>query len=243
MPASLFANRIPEQKHRPGAFPASLALHGLVIAAIASVAARPVAVEMPAPSASGPIVFTAAPARTNVTGASKPLPPRLKTPLLASQGPTPGPAPALDPTSMRTAMMMDEEPSPCLRDCGDGSGTGSGDGGPGFLTPDIGAGGPGGGSAAPLPVGGNIRAPIKLHDLTPVYPELARRARVQGMVIIRCVIDTDGRVAEAEILRSVPLLDAAALEAVRQWSYRPTLLNGSPVAVVMTVTVQFTLQR
>ena len=57
------------------------------------------------------------------------------------------------------------------------------------------------------------------------------------------MIDTDGRVAQAEVLRSVPLLDAAALDAVRQWTYRPTLLNGSPVAVVMTVTVQFTLQR
>lgn len=57
------------------------------------------------------------------------------------------------------------------------------------------------------------------------------------------MIGSDGRVAQAEVLRSLPLLDAAALNAVRQWLYRPTLLNGAPVAVIMTVTVQFTVQR
>lgn len=129
-----------------------------------------------------------------------------------------------------------------MRNCGDSHSPGSGDGGDGFLTPDIGEAGAGA-SGAPLPVGGKIRAPLKLHDVAPVYPELARRARVQGLVLISCVIDADGRVAEAAVLRGVPLLDAAALEAVRQWTYRPTLLNGSPVAVVMTVTVQFTLRH
>ena len=242
MPASLFANLMPEHKRRrPGAFPVSLALHGLAIAAVASVAARPVAVEMPAPTASGPIVFTTAPPRP--VGGPTTQPPRVHASHVPSQAPPPGPAPVVDLVNVAPGNVREEAPAPCLQNCGDGTGTGSGDVEPGFLTPDIGDGGSDGGGSAPVPVGGNIRSPLKLHDVAPVYPELARGARVQGVVIIRCVIDTDGRVAEAEVVRSVPLLDAAALEAVRQWIYRPTLLNGGPVAVVMTVTVQFRLQR
>jgi protein TonB len=63
------------------------------------------------------------------------------------------------------------------------------------------------------------------------------------MVIIEATIAADGHVMNARILRSLPLLDQAALEAVRQWQYTPTLLNGVPVPVVMTVTVTFTLSR
>ena len=62
-------------------------------------------------------------------------------------------------------------------------------------------------------------------------------------MIIEATIGVDGRVVNARILRSVPLLDDAALDAVRQWEYTPTLLNGVPVPVIMTVTVQFTLSR
>jgi protein TonB len=61
-------------------------------------------------------------------------------------------------------------------------------------------------------------------------------------VIIEAIIGPDGRVQEAKVLRSIPLLDAAALDAVRQWQFTPTLLNGVPVPVIMTVTVNFTLQ-
>ncbi len=241
MRARLFADLMPEHpRRRPGAFPVSLALPGLAIAALASLAARPVAVEMPAPSASGPIVFAPAPLRT-ASGTA--LPPRLKAPQARPQPTAPGPAPVLDHASVAASAVSDDLPSPCLRDCGIGDDLGSNTPGSGFLTPDIGGSAPGGSGGPPLRVGGNIRAPLKLHDVAPVYPELARRARVQGLVIISCVIDADGRVAEAAVLRGVPLLDTAALEAVRQWTYRPTLLNGSPVAVVMTVTVQFTLRR
>ena len=77
----------------------------------------------------------------------------------------------------------------------------------------------------------------------PVYPPIAQAARVQGIVIIEATIGADGRVVNARILRSVPLLDQAALDAVRQWQYTPTLLNGVPVPVIMTVTVKFTLSR
>ncbi|HEX9187986.1 MAG TPA: energy transducer TonB [Vicinamibacteria bacterium] len=96
----------------------------------------------------------------------------------------------------------------------------------------------------PVRVGGSIRAPRKLVDAAPVYPELAIRARVEGVVIIEATIDPRGRVANAVVLRGqgLPVLDEAALEAVRNWVYTPTLLNGVPTPVIMTVTVRFLLK-
>src|SRR6266513_1894703 len=96
--------------------------------------------------------------------------------------------------------------------------------------------------AAPVRVGGNIRAPQKTKDVRPTYPAIAQSARVQGVVIIEATIGPTGQVQEAKVLRSIPLLDAAALDAVKQWVFTPTLLNGVPVPVIMTVTVNFTLQ-
>jgi protein TonB len=96
--------------------------------------------------------------------------------------------------------------------------------------------------AAPVRVGGNIKAPQKVKHVNPVYPPIAQSARVQGVVIIEATIGPDGAVKDAKVLRSIPLLDQAALDAVRQWQFTPTLLNGVPVPVIMTVTVQFTLQ-
>lgn len=91
-------------------------------------------------------------------------------------------------------------------------------------------------------VGGDVRPPAKIHDVAPVYPAIAQAARVQGIVIIQATIGIDGAVVDAIVLRSVPLLDQAAVDAVRQWRYTPTRLNGQPVAVVMTVTVNFQLR-
>jgi periplasmic protein TonB len=91
-------------------------------------------------------------------------------------------------------------------------------------------------------VGGNIAAPRKLRNVQPVYPQIAQSARVQGAVIIEATIDTRGHISDTRVLRSIPLLDQAALDAVRQWEYEPTLLNGVPVPVIMTVTVNFSLR-
>jgi TonB family protein len=93
----------------------------------------------------------------------------------------------------------------------------------------------------PLRVGGEIREPRKTRNVNPVYPRDAVQARVQGVVILECTISPQGKVVSVKTLRSAPLLDAAAVEAVRQWEYTPTLLNGVPVPVVMTVTVNFKL--
>jgi TonB family protein len=88
-------------------------------------------------------------------------------------------------------------------------------------------------------VGGTIKQPVKIVDVKPIYPEEARAAGVQGVVIIELQLATDGSVADARILRSIPMLDEAALGAARQWRFLPTLLNGEPVELVMTVTINF----
>ena len=93
----------------------------------------------------------------------------------------------------------------------------------------------------PVRVGGQIKPPTQISKVQPVYPLEAQQARVQGIVIMEAIIGVDGRVTDAKVLRSVPLLDQAAVDAVRQWVYTPTLLNGAPVSVIMTVTVTFNL--
>jgi TonB family protein len=93
--------------------------------------------------------------------------------------------------------------------------------------------------AAAIRVGGKIEPPIKINDVKPVYPAIARNAGVTGAVIIEATIGPDGKVIDAKVLRSIPMLDQAALDAVRQWEYRPTLLNGVAVPVIMTVTINF----
>jgi protein TonB len=95
----------------------------------------------------------------------------------------------------------------------------------------------------PVRVGGAIRMPEKTVDVPPVYPRVAIEARIQGVVILEAVLDEQGAVRDVRVLRSIPLLDHAAADAVRQWRYLPTLLNGQPVPVVLTVTVTFTLDR
>jgi TonB family protein len=92
-----------------------------------------------------------------------------------------------------------------------------------------------------LRVGGNIKAPAKVKDVRPVYPPIAREAGVSGVVIIEVRVGTDGRIEDGHVLKSIPLLDEAALDAVKQWEFVPTLLNGAPVPIIMTVTVNFYL--
>jgi protein TonB len=100
---------------------------------------------------------------------------------------------------------------------------------------------PPGWAAGAVRVGGDMRQPTKTRHVAPEYPAVAQSARVQGVVILEVVIGPDGHVQDARVLRSIPLLDQAAIDAVRQWEFTPTHLNGVPVPVIMTVTVQFSL--
>jgi periplasmic protein TonB len=95
--------------------------------------------------------------------------------------------------------------------------------------------------AAPVRLGGMIQPPARTRYVAPEYPEIARQSRIKGTVIIEAVIGTNGKVENVRVLRSVPLLDGAALAAVRAWEYTPTLLNGVATPVIMTVTVRFDL--
>lgn len=96
---------------------------------------------------------------------------------------------------------------------------------------------------APVHLHQGIQAPRKVVNVDPIYPDLARIAHQEGVVILETIIDARGTVQTVRVLRGFPLLDQAAIDAVRQWRFTPALLNGQPVPVVMTVTVNFKLSR
>jgi TonB family protein len=91
----------------------------------------------------------------------------------------------------------------------------------------------------PIRVGGNVQESKLIRRVEPVYPELAKQARVQGRVVLVVTVDEEGNVSEIKVTRGHPLLYEEAVAAVRQWKYSPTLLNGEPVPVIATVTVTF----
>jgi protein TonB len=95
----------------------------------------------------------------------------------------------------------------------------------------------------PIPVGGKVARPQPIDTPKPVYTEIARKARIEGIVIVQLVLDKNGRVTDAKALKSLPMgLTEATLETVRGWQYEPATLNGKPVEVYMSITVTFSLQ-
>jgi protein TonB len=92
-------------------------------------------------------------------------------------------------------------------------------------------------------VGGNVQQANLIRQVKPVYPPLAKAARVQGTVKFEAVIAKDGTIQNLHVVSGPPLLVNAALEAVKQWQYKPTLLNGEPVEVITTIDVNFTLSQ
>jgi len=91
-------------------------------------------------------------------------------------------------------------------------------------------------------VGGQIKTPKLLKKVDPVYPDLAKQARAGALIILEATVDASGRVQDVTLLRSSPLFDQAAVDAVKQWSYRPLLLNGVPTPFIVTVTLNFHFQ-
>jgi protein TonB len=94
----------------------------------------------------------------------------------------------------------------------------------------------------PIRIGAAVKPPTKLKDVQPVYPEAAMGSKLQGTVIVEAIIDGSGAVADTRIVRGVPEFNDAALKAVSQWEFTPTLLNGEPTAIICTVTVTFQLR-
>jgi protein TonB len=98
-------------------------------------------------------------------------------------------------------------------------------------------------AAAPARIkqGGAVTAASIVTQTKPAYPPLARQARIQGVVVLRAIIDKEGKVAQLEVISGHPLLVQSAMEAVKQWRYKPTQLNGDPVEVDTTIQVTFTM--
>ena len=103
--------------------------------------------------------------------------------------------------------------------------------------------GPAGPAIGPMQIAGNVLAPVRIHAPDPHYPEEARHARVQGVVILQTIIDTLGNVTDIRVLKGLPSgLTEAAVAAVSSWRFKPATLEGEPVAVYYLVTVSFSVQ-
>lgn len=98
--------------------------------------------------------------------------------------------------------------------------------------------------SGPIHVGGDMNPPVKVNSPQPQYTEIARKARIQGVVIVQAIIDKEGNVTSVKLLKGLPMgLDTAALDAIKRWKFKPaTLADGRPVAVYYTLTVNFQLQ-
>ena len=224
---------------RTRAWPVSLAIHAMALAVLASVSVKVVKeAEAPPP---GPVVFhssprphpSAAPAVRAGTPAyrrpGRPVPiPVDPLPVVRADGPVTGPEPDILETPAGDLPL-------CLG-CVAGPAGGSEGTGPEGSAPS------GEGSGVPLrPVGGAIREPRRIHGDPPAYPELARRAHVEGKVVLVCVIDAHGRVRNVRVVSGHTLLADAAAAAVGSWIYTPTTLNGQAIAVILNVTLTFGL--
>ena len=96
-------------------------------------------------------------------------------------------------------------------------------------------------SPSRIQVGGQVQAAMILNEVEPVYPRLAASAHIGGVVRLKAVISKDGRIEDLKLISGHPLLVQAAMDAVRQWTYKPTVLNGNPVEVATEIDVNFTL--
>jgi len=231
------------RKRRGLAVPVSMVLHG---AAVAAFAVLPLLLADALPEPDGdiraffvePIAAPPPPPPPPPPAARAPVAARV-TPKAAAAGPVGFVAPIEVPTEIKPEEGLD------LGGIEGGVPGGVEGGVPGGVVGGVVGGLP---DAAPPPpvkpvrVGGDVHEPRKVRDVAPVYPLLATKAHVEGIVIIEATIDPRGRIVNATVLKGVPVLDEAALEAVRQWVYTPTLLNGIPTPVIMTVTVRFRLK-
>jgi protein TonB len=212
--------------------PLSVAFHGVVLAAavivpLAATGALPTPASMLSFSVAAPPPPPEMPADPSPASsiAPAPAPVPIEAPTAIAPEPPPVTSVSAPPMMMTGAMAFGPESGASLLAGGGGK--------PVFLP-----------APPPTPIrpGDRVRAPVKIVDVAPVYPPLAVRARVAGVVTIDAVIGVDGRVTEVRVLRSSPLLDDAALDAVRQWRYTPTLLNGVAVPVILPVRVNFALK-
>ena len=221
---------------RLGLVSASVLLHAGL--AIATVVVPILAAESLPEAASGVRVFFAEP----LTVAPPPPPPAPAVNVKrAPRAPTPIETPALTPPLETPEQIVPEQAASL--DTAAGAEGGVEGGAPGGVVGAIVGSLPQ--EAPPSPpvhVGHGVREPVKVKNVDPVYPVIAARAMVQGNVVVELQVSPQGRVTDAQIVKGIPLLNEAALQAVRQWVYTPTLVDGVPVRLIMTVTVRFRIQ-
>jgi protein TonB len=217
---------------------ASVVLHAIAICAI--VVAQLLAVG-PYPPPHRPLAFDDVPF-AKVMDIDLPAPPRTSTAPASRATVSPNVAPVVAPQGIADETGIENVSIPIgqVVEPSSGIATGNGVGSEGTATRVEPQAPPA--PTTPVRLSSGMQAPRKIVDVTPTYPAIARTARVEGVVILEAVIDASGRVESVHVLRSIPLLDQAAMDAVRQWKFTPTLLNGTPVPIVMTVTVNFTLK-
>lgn len=220
---------------RLSALPVSILVHALVLAALVVI---PLLATDVLPIVRGddalvmPVVVAPVPP-------SIPAPAPRRAPIEGLSNPSLAPVAA--PNGVGRESMIQVDPAPDMA-APEGVGTVSGAGVPEGIGLAVIEAAPPARPREPVRAGGVVKAPVKLHDVIPVYPPMALAAHVEGVVIIEAVISPTGNVAQARVIRSKPLLDEAALAAVKQWRYTPTLLGGVPTPVILTVTVTFSLK-
>ena len=228
-----------DRRHRLAALPAAVAVHALALGVVAVgqlwavdpvhdvVLVPPLVVHLPPLPGGG----DGNPARRN---AGRAAPARVRRNQVVQPGGVPEEVPkAADPEPSSGVA-----PVPGTEGLGEGPGTGPGTGG-----------GPGGTGVdevvppeAPMRVGGAVQAPVAISRSAPRYPEVARKARVQGTVLVEAIIDEAGRVVDARVLDDIGMgCGQAALDAIRSWRYEPATLNGRTVSVYLEVRVSFHL--
>jgi protein TonB len=245
----------PSPRRRWLSLPIAVGLHVVGLTAFAFASYWNVS-SVPDPNVNiGPVTFFELPPPGGGGGGPKPKP---RTPEIKKQAPQQTPAQTVQPTAKD---VPDKPPAPAANDSvqdltpgpasdgpsGPGSGPGPGGPGPGGpgSGPSEGPGdGPGLGDNKPIHLSFGMTKPEVIHQVQPRYSEQARRAAVQGTVIVEAVIDELGQVTNVRLIRGLPMaLDLAAMQAIQQWRFKPALLDGRPVKVFYTLTVNFTIQR
>src|SRR6266545_3364744 len=240
----MFEDALIESSHRKGdsrkatTLPISIAIHGIALGAsiwfVEDIPEPPIPVTF----------YAAAPPPPPPPPPAAPKAPQPKAPEVQKQVPvraTEMVAPTIIPENIPKPLAAPQSEAPAGVE---GSVEGGVEGGvPGGVLGGVKGGtGPGTGEGEPLRVGGEVKAPVLTNRVEPGYPEAARKARMEGVVILEAIITASGSVEDVKVLKSVnPLLDASAVRAVQQWRYRPATLNGRAVRVYLTVTVTFNL--
>jgi len=240
--------RAPERRY--GLFTVSVAAHAAVIVGL--VAASLASVEMPnqAPNQMSIPIFRMAPALGNPDAKPAPPKPAAQPP---AQPRTPVPQVVTAPQTIPSTVVpvAPASSSTATSDAGTGSESGNSTGPVGvpWGSPDgVALDGPPVASvpeqSAPIPVGGDVKAPVAVQRVQPVYPRAAMFAKLNGYVILECVIDRSGVVRDAKVLQSSSkMFDQSALDAVQQWQFKPGTLHGQPVDVIFNLTVRFEINR